>query len=44
MSPEQRDYVFMKTKGIIPNVEVAYRAAKNAEKFANLSKDTAQNK
>lgn len=39
MTPEQRDYVFSKTRNIVPNVDIAYRAAKNIEKFANLDKD-----
>ena len=39
MTEQQRDYVFLNTKGRIPGVEIAYRAAKNIEKFVNYGKE-----
>lgn len=39
MTPEQRDYVFLHAKGRVPGVEIAYRAAKNIDKFARMCKE-----
>jgi hypothetical protein len=39
MTPQERDYVFLNTKGRIPGVEIAYRASKRIDKF----KETAEN-
>ena len=33
MTPEQREYVYQMTRGKIPDVDIAYRAARNAELF-----------
>jgi len=40
MTPQQRDHVFSQTRGKIPGVEMAYKAAKNASFFRDLERES----